>query len=274
MVYNFTLPPLLLHAFVQGDATELSQWARGLKLDSPDTTFFNFTASHDGIGVRPLEGILPPEAVDTTLAESVLQNGGQISYKNNPDGSQSPYELNITYIDALGVPGQPEDPRHPARFLASQSIQYALPGVPATYIHSLLGSRNWVAGLKQTGRARSINREKLNREALETALRSPDSFRSRIFAPYSHMIRVRRQQPAFHPNADFTIMDLGAPVFGIKRSTDSQTIWAVTNITGTPAPIDLTSFGASGPLRNLITGETTRRMAFKLDPYAFIWLST
>ena len=274
MVYNFTLPPLLLHAFVQGDATELSRWAKGLKLDSPDTTFFNFTASHDGIGVRPLEGILPPEAVDTILAESVLQNGGQISYKNNPDGSQSPYELNITYVDALGIPGRTEDPSHPARFLASQSIQYALPGVPATYIHSLLGSRNWYAGLEQTGRARTINREKLDRTELEAALQSPESFRSRIFTPYAHMIRVRRQQPAFHPNADFDILDLGTQVFGIRRSTASQTIWSVTNITATPAPIDLTNSGASGSLRNLITEETTSRKTFELEPYAFMWLST
>ena len=274
MVYNFTLPPLLLHAFVQGDATALSQWARGLKLNSPDTTFFNFTASHDGIGVRPLEGILPPEAVDTTLAESVLQNGGQISYKNNPDGSQSPYELNITYVDALAVPGRPDAPLHPARFLASQSIQYALPGVPATYIHSLLGSRNWVAGLAQTGRARTINREKLELDAVVAALQSPDSFRTRIFVPYAHMIRIRRQQPAFHPNADFDILDLGPRVFGIKRTAPSQTIWAVTNITDRPVSIDLTGSGANGPLHDLISATTINLSTLKLGPYAFMWLST
>ncbi len=274
MVYNFTLPPLLLHAFVQGDATALSQWARGLQLNSPDTTFFNFTASHDGIGVRPLEGILPPAAVDTTLAASVLQNGGQISYKNNPDGSQSPYELNITYVDALGVPGRPDDPRHPARFLASQSIQYALPGVPATYIHSLLGSRNWYAGLAQTGRARTINREKLELDDVVAALQSPDSFRARIFAPYAHMIRIRRQQPAFHPNADFDILDLGPQVFGIKRIASSQTIWAVTNITDTPVHIDLTGSGARGSLHELISDTTIKQTTLELGPYAFMWLST
>jgi len=274
MVYNFTLPPLLLHAFVQGDATALSQWARGLQLNSPDTTFFNFTASHDGIGVRPLEGILPPEAVDNTLAESVLQNGGQISYKNNPNGSQSPYELNITYVDALGVPGRPDDPRHPARFLASQSIQYALPGVPATYIHSLLGSRNWAAGLAQTGRARTINREKLELGDVVAALRSPDSFRARVFAPYSRMIRMRRQQPAFHPNADFDILDLGPKVFGIKRIASGQTIWAVTNITDTPVHVDLTGSGARGSLHELISATTIKQTTLELGPYAFMWLST
>ncbi len=274
MVYNFTLPPLLFHAFVTGDTTELSRWARGLALASPDTTFFNFTASHDGIGVRPLEGILPSEAVDKTLAETVLANGGQISYKNNPDGTQSPYELNITYVDALGVPGRKDDPQHPARFLAAQSIQYALPGVPATYIHSLLGSRNWYAGLEQTGRARTINREKLDVETVVAELNDPGSFRARIFSPYTRMIRTRTRQPAFHPNAGFEILDLGTQVFGIKRLSSDQTLWAVTNITDQPAQIDLTAAGADGKLQDLISDAMLDPSALELEPYQFIWLSS
>ena len=273
MVYNFTLPPMLFHAFVTGDTTELSRWARGLTLESPDTTFFNFTASHDGIGVRPLEGILPPEAVNETLAEAVKANGGQISYKNNPDGTQSPYELNITYVDAMRVPGREDDPMHPARFLAAQSIQYALPGVPATYVHSLLGSRNWYAGLEQTGRARTINREKLAVENLVAELKDPESFRARVFNPYTHMIRTRTRQPAFHPNADFEILGLGPRVFGIKRSSSAQTLWAVTNITPQPVRIDLTASGASGKMKDLISGGAVDASTFELGPYQFMWLS-
>ncbi|MGD8266966.1 MAG: alpha-amylase family glycosyl hydrolase [Desulfobacterales bacterium] len=273
MVYNFTLPPMLFHAFVTGDTTELSNWARGLTLESPDTTFFNFTASHDGIGLRPLEGILPPEAVNETLAEAVKASGGQISYKNNPDGTQSPYELNITYVDAMRVPGREDDPRHPARFLASQSIQYALPGVPATYVHSLMGSRNWYAGLAQTGRARTINREKLDVENLIAELKNPESFRARVFNPYTHMIRTRTSQPAFHPNAGFDILDLGPQVFGIMRKSSAQTLWAVTNITGKPARIDLTTTGADGKLKDLMTETLVDPSALELGPYQFMWLS-
>ncbi len=273
MVYNFTLPPMLFHAFVTGDTGELSHWARGLALASPDTTFFNFTASHDGIGVRPLEGILPPEAVDKTLADAVKANGGQISYKNNPDGSQSPYELNITYVDAMRVPGRKDDPLHPARFLASQSIQYALPGVPATYVHSLLGSRNWYAGLEETGRARTINREKLDADHLVAELRNPESFRSRVFAPYTRMIRTRTRQPAFHPNAGFDILDLGPPVFGIKRSADAQTLWAVTNITPQPVRIDLSASGAVGNKKDLFSNTAVDPSSVELAPYQFMWLS-
>ena len=122
MVYNFTLPPLLFYTFVKQDAAMLTRWAGGLRLPSPETAFFNFTASHDGIGVRPLEGILPAEEINL-LVEAVTANGGQVSYKDNPDGSQSPYELNITYVDAiladsgsdnadkfLALPGHPIQP--------------------------------------------------------------------------------------------------------------------------------------------------------------------
>ena len=273
MVYNFTLPPMLFHAFVTGDATELSRWARGLALASPDTTFFNFTASHDGIGVRPLEGILPPEAVDTTLAEAVEASGGRISYKNNPDGTQSPYELNITYVDALRVPGRENDPQHPARFLASQSIQYALPGVPATYIHSLLGSRNWYQGVEQTGRARTINREKLDKATLVAEINEPQSFRARIFTTYTHMIRTRTRQAAFHPNAGFEILDLGPQLFGIKRTASAQTLWAVTNITDRPARTDLTAFGAKGQMEDQLTKNSQDTANLELGPYQFMWLS-
>ena len=167
MVYNFTLPPLLFYSFVKEDATILSQWAKGLSLESESNTFFNFAASHDGIGVRPLEGILDAKELDE-LVEIVKANGGQVSYKQNPDGSESPYELNISYVDAILAD---KSSTRADKFLASQSIQYALPGVPATYIHSLLGSRNWVDGVKKTGRARTINREKLQVEKLISELK-------------------------------------------------------------------------------------------------------
>jgi sucrose phosphorylase len=137
MVYNFTLPPLLLYTFIKEDATLLSRWAGELATPSENTTFFNFTASHDGIGVRPLEGIVPGHEIDR-LVQTVKQNGGSVSLKQNPDGTQSPYELNITYIDALLKPGAKNDPHHVNRFLASQAIAYVLPWVPATYINMLI----------------------------------------------------------------------------------------------------------------------------------------
>ncbi|MEJ2167923.1 MAG: sugar phosphorylase [Desulfobacterales bacterium] len=269
MVYNFTLPPLLFYTFVKEDAAMLSDWAKGLRLESAANTFFNFTASHDGIGVRPLEGILPPPELEA-LIEVVQTNGGQVSYKRNPDGSDSPYELNITYVDAI-LAGQKS--AQADKFLASQAIQYALPGVPATYIHSLLGSRNWNAGVEQTGRARTINREKLDAAKIIKELNDPHSFRSRIFYPYIELIKTRRQQPAFHPNADFEILEIDPRVFGIRRSSESQTIFALTNISSSEVSLALTHSSASGQMQDLFSGATVKAASISLKPFQYVWLT-
>jgi sucrose phosphorylase len=140
-------------------------------------------------------------------------------------------------------------------------------------VHSLLGSRNWHAGLEQTGRARTINREKLDAERLAAELRNPASLRTRVFGPYTRMIRTRTRQPAFHPNADFEILDLGPRVFGIKRWADAQTLWAVTNITPQQVGIDLTASGAAGNKKDLISGAAVEASSIALRPYQFMWLS-
>jgi glycosidase len=269
MVYNFTLPPLLFYSFVKEDATMLSDWAKGLRLESAANTFFNFTASHDGIGVRPLEGILPPQELEV-LIEVVQTNGGQVSYRKNPDGSDSPYELNITYVDAILADRESASVE---KFLASQAIQYALPGVPATYIHSLLGSRNWTAGVKQTGRARSINREKLDVDKIIKELHDPHSFRAAIFYPYIELIKTRRQQPAFHPNADFEILEIDPRVFGIRRSSARQTIFALTNISSSEVSLALTQSSASGQMQDLVSGETVKTASISLKPFQYAWLT-
>ena len=268
MVYNFTLPPLLFYSMVKEDATVLSQWAKGLHLESAHNTFFNFTASHDGIGVRPLEGILDPAELDG-LIDIVKANEGQVSYRQNPDGSESPYELNITYMDAILAD---TSSARADKFLASQAIQYALPGVPATYIHSLLGSRNWVEGVKQTGRARSINREKLPLEKLISELNDPESFRARVFFPYLDLIRTRKRQSAFHPNAGCDILQVNPNVFGIKRQSKDQTIYALTNISSKTVSVSLAEMASTDRTTDLITGQKVNTAAFDLNPYQYMWL--
>jgi sucrose phosphorylase len=270
MVYNFTLPPLLFYSFVKEDTTVLSEWAKGLHLESPDNTFFNFTASHDGIGVRPLEGILPSKELDA-LIEIVNANEGQVSYKRNPDGSDSPYELNITYLDAILAD---RDSSRAEKFLASQAIQYVLPGVPATYIHSLLGSRNWTDGIKQTGRARTINREKLQVDQLRSELNDPASFRSQVFYPYLNLIKVRRSQKAFHPNANFEILEMDPRIFAIRRYSEEQTILALTNISAAEVPLSMSKKDIPDRMTDLISGENIHPDSFTLRPYQYVWLTT
>jgi glycosidase len=270
MVYNFTLPPLLFYSFVSENCKVLTDWAAGLALESPDNTFFNFTASHDGIGVRPLEGILPSQELDK-LIDVVNANDGQVSYKRNPDGSDSPYELNVTYVDAILAS---KDSDNANRFLAAQAIQYALPGVPATYIHSLLGSRNWTAGVGQTGRARTINREQLQVDQVLSELHDPASFRSRIFYPYLNLIKVRRSQKAFHPNADFEILEIDPKVFAIKRYCEDQTIYALTNISSTETTVSLAGIENSDRMTDLFTAHKIDSKSLTLKPYQYTWLTT
>ena len=181
LVYQFPLAPLMMHTFLTGNSTHLTDWADGLPELSPGTTFFNFTASHDGIGVRPVEGLLDPDEIQG-LIQNTLAHGGQVSYRSNPDGSRSAYELNITWYDALNDPTKPEPELDIQRFLASQAIMLSLAGVPGIYIHSLLGSRNCAKCLENTGRARSINREKYALSKLEQELTDPLNLKSRVLA--------------------------------------------------------------------------------------------
>ena len=272
MVYNFTLPPLLLHALATADARILSGWAKTLKTPSPQTAFFNFTASHDGIGVRPLEGILTPSEIDR-LADRVVRNGGKVSSRRRSDGSESPYELNITYLDALKSPEMAQDPFHVSRFLASQAVALALPGVPAVYIHSFLGSRNWAEGVRRTGRARSINREKLSAEAVLAELADPLSLRARIFHPYRKMLRIRTRQPAFHPTASARVLDLDRRVFALERTSAEQTLLALTNLSQEALSLFLPPRKGGHPFIDLLSPQAIPQPEIPMPPYATRWLS-
>ena len=269
MVYNFTLPPLLLHTFLEADATVLSRWAAGLNSPSPETTFLNFTASHDGIGLRPLEGIVPSAAVDRLVAHCSA-NGGRISMRTGADGRRQPYELNITYIDALRS-ADPSDPWHLARFMASQSIQYALPGVPATYIHSLLGSRNWQEGVERSGQPRRINRQPLDAAEVCRALADPASFRHAVFEAYRRMVRRRCRQSAFSPAAEMAVLDMGPQVFAIRRSSETQRIWALTNVSARQCRVRLR--GVGDELVDLVDGFRVPPEDITLGPYQYRWLT-
>jgi glycosidase len=280
MVYNFTLAPLILHTFHSGDATKLQQWAANLE-ELPDTaTYFNFIASHDGIGLRPVEGILTTGEVQL-LVDKTVAHGGQVSYKTNPDGSQSPYELNVTLFDALSDP-ESEEPQAVQidRFMATQAIMLALPGVPGIYVHSLFGSHNNLIGMEETGRARTINRQKWLRSELDTVLENSNSYSAIIFHRYANLLRIRASQPAFHPNSPQQVLGTGSGVFALLRTAPVATnrLLCLHNVTSLPQPVDLDiSRCFTGDLRALISGETipaNGRLRLELPPYAVMWLAT
>ena len=271
MVYNFTLPPLLLHALTTGNARVLTKWVMTLSTPSPQTTFFNFTASHDGIGVRPLEGVLPSSEIHT-LADRVRRNGGHVSTHRHQDGTEGPYEFNITYFDALKDPGLVDDSFQIARFLASQAVALVLPGVPAVYIHSLLGSHNWYRGVEATGQARAINREKLSLADITAALTDPHTDRARVFQAYRHMIRIRIAQPAFHPGADMQVHSLDDRVLTIQRSCRDQTLFALISLSSDNLTLALPKRVKGLVLTDLLGGGRFKAEAVSMYPYGVLWL--
>lgn len=240
LVYNFALPPLVLHTFRTGDASVLTKWATGLQPPSGQTTFFNFLASHDGIGLNPTREILSSAEIDGLVAQ-ILTHGGQISYKQNSDGSQSPYEMNINYFDALSDPNSNEPLEVQVdRFMAAQAIMLSLRGVPGIYFHSLFGSRGWKAGWEQSKLNRTINRQKLDRNDLECELADPVTLRSQVFERYRQLLLMRAASKAFHPHGDQTILQMGKGIFAVLRSSPNgdnctlclQNVTAQTQFTG------------------------------------------
>jgi sucrose phosphorylase len=281
LVYNFALPPLTLHAFHTGDARVLSNWARTLTVPSDKTAFFNFLASHDGIGLNPARGILSNADIEL-LVNKTLEHGGLISHKHNTDGTQSPYEMNINYFDALSNPSLLQPPSSASgteyetldiqvdRFIAAQAIMLSLVGMPGIYFHSLFGSRGWAGGVKQTGRNRTINREKLHYDELQHQLADETSLRSRVFTKYSQLLKVRSAWPAFHPHGTQRILHIHPSVFAVERiSPDgSSRILCLHNVNS-----EQISFSTSYTTAiDLFTGQDIQSSNITLEPYQVTWL--
>jgi sucrose phosphorylase len=237
MVYQFSLPPLLLHALFSGCSKYLSRWAAEIPVLASDQTFLNYTASHDGIGVRPLEGLLPQEEIGELIA-GMKTFGGLVSSRLNPDGSQSPYEINMAWLDAMKGDRHGADARQKDRFICSQTIMMALQGIPAFYIHSLLGTPNDLEGLKVTGRARSINRKQWLESELLDRLRK-NTLHHHIFHELCRLIRIRRGHTAFHPGSTQQVLIIDDRIFALKRHNPQtgDTIYSISNITGQPVEI-------------------------------------
>jgi len=223
MVYNFALPPLVLHTFYSEDATALSRWATGLDINSPTTTFFNFLDSHDGIGLMAVKNILKREELDN-IVKKTLDHGGFISYKTGCDGQEEPYEANITWFSALS--DDEEDHGDLAfqvkRFVASRCIALVLPGVPGIYLHSLIGSKNDVEAVLKTDSKRDINRRVIDGKLITEALEDPLSKISRISRELGRLIAIRARKRAFHPNGKQQILQLAPEVFAVLRLSPEQ----------------------------------------------------
>ncbi|KAA5546221.1 sugar phosphorylase [Roseiconus nitratireducens] len=264
MVYNFTLPPLLMYSLHRQDVQTLTRWAEQLTLPGEQACFFNFTASHDGVGVRPLQGIVSDQEI-MDLAKIASDHGGFVSMKDNGDGTRSPYEINCNYLDFATHP-EASDELRVQRFLLTQSVMLCMPGVPGIYYHSLVGSQNDRQAALESGINRRINRQKLRYEPLAEQLADPATIRHAVFTRYKQMLQTRRQQPAFDPWSGSEFRHDG-PVFVIERGAGSQRLIAAHNFSDAEARVGGIPSGAT----DVLTGESVPS-DLVLQPFQFRWI--
>lgn len=281
MVYQFSLPPLVLDAFLREDTRHLSEWAAELPDTKGTTTFFNFLASHDGIGLLPAHGILSKEELEG-LVTATQKRGGHINYKSTPEG-EIPYEMNITYLDAVAEKDLDVSVRA-RKFLASQAIMLSLRGVPGIYVHSLLGSENYHEGVELTGQNRSINREKLDYNEVIEELNTPGTLRNRIFSGFTAMLEARRSSKAFHPSGTMEVLELDEQVLSLVRCSEDgeERVVVLINVTPHPVKLGFPITKLKKPVKNtytnLIGGKTLvgdmggEKLVFHLEPYGVYWL--
>jgi sucrose phosphorylase len=239
-VYNFSLPPLLVNALITGDCTYLKHWMMSMAPAQNGTAYFNFIASHDGIGLRPAEGLLSDEEL-AVLLDTMEQFGGHVSFRALEDGASKPYEINISLFDALQGTVRGADEWGEDRFVCAHAVMLGLEGIPGIYIHSLLGTRNDHDRVERTGQYRAINRHQWNVLELEEHLSQGDNHHARVFARIKRLIGIRRRQAAFHPNATQFTLHLGDAVFGYwRQSLDRrQSIFCLTNVSDEEQSVSL-----------------------------------
>ncbi len=282
MVYNFALPPLVLHTFYTEDTTAITQWAQKLENISNTTTFFNFLDSHDGIGLMGVKGILTKEEINYVV-ERAREHGGLISYKTGNNGTNEPYEINITWFSALNGEDDEEDDIafQVKRFVASRIMGLILQGVPGIYLHSLIGSSNDIKAVLSSKSKRAINRTIIDGSAINKALQEPFSKISRINREFGRLISIRTKERAFHPNGAQHIFEISPKIFTVLRISpeEDEQILCLINVSNDFHSIEI-------PLSKLNTEETNwndlvsdmawmaddNKLFLKLDPYDVSWL--
>ena len=277
-IYNFSLPPLLVNTMITGDCQYLKQWVMSMPPAQHGTAYFNFIASHDGIGLRPVEGLLS-EAEIASFISTMQKFGGEISWRSGNNGVKNPYEVNISLIDALQGTLEGKDDLGLARFICAHGIMLALEGIPAIYIHSLLATGNDAEKFAETGHKRSINRHQWDYDVLHSELTDPTSIHFQVSDRLKKLINIRKEQPAFHPNATQFTLHMGAKLFGFwRQSMDRrQSIFCIYNISDTPQPLRLAELNLVVTdnwwdlISEYVFDESTDIIT--VEPYQTLWIT-
>lgn len=277
-IYNFSLPPLLVNTLVSGNCDYLKQWMMSMPPARNGTAYFNFIASHDGIGLRPAEGLLDEQEIDSLVA-TMQSFGGLISWRNTENGNRKPYEINISLFDALQGTKEGVDNNGLQRFICAHAIMLALEGIPGIYIHSLVGTRNDYQRAENSGHNRAINRHQWDYSALQSELADPQSNHHQVYKSLKALFNIRAAQSAFHPNATQFTLHLGSQLFGFwRQSMDrEQSIFCVSNISNQVQTLQLSDLNLidTEDWFDLISGEKfgESNQIIDLSPYQTVWIT-
>jgi len=277
-IYNFSLPPLLVNTLVTGSAKYLKQWMMSMPPAQNGTAYFNFIASHDGIGLRPAEGLLKDQEIDE-LINTMQMFGGRVSWRAAQGGMNKAYEINIALYDALQGTIKGPDKWNKERFLCAHAIMLALEGIPGIYIHSLLATGNDYEKVKHTNQNRSINRHQWNYNELLEKLDEEFSQHHQVFESMKKLIRIRCKQPAFHPNATQFTLHLGEKLFGYWRQSINrrQSVFCIYNISDEDCELALSDINLIGTdsWKDLISGDVFESLdeTLTVHPYRSLWIT-
>lgn len=277
-IYNFSLPPLLINTLLTGNCLYLKRWLMSMPPSQDGTMYFNFIASHDGIGLRPAEGLLSENELDN-LVQTVQGFGGKISWRTTDNGEQKAYEMNIALYDALQGTVKGKDQWNFERFICAHAVMFALEGIPGIYIHSMLGTQNDYQKLANTHHNRSINRRRWHVDALEEALADKNLHHAKVLSTLKSLLDIRIKQSAFHPNATQFTLHLGLQLFGFWRQSKDrkQSIFCVSNISDQSVVLPLSELNLIITeswvelISNKEITEITQEMT--LAPYQTVWIS-
>lgn len=276
-IYNFALPPLLIHTLLEGDSSRITRWLMSMPPAVLGTTYFNFLASHDGVGLRPVEGLLSAAELES-MRDKLQANGALLSWRELADGDKSIYEVNVSLYDAFRRTSDGCDDTLD-RMVLAHAVLLGLEGVPAIYLHSFLGTRNDEQRVLHTGHNRAINRHQWQLNALTAVLDEPTSHHHQCLERIKQLIDVRRRQPAFHPNATQFTLNCGKAIFAFwRQSLDRrQSVFCLYNISPEATTIPMASLNLIGgdAWIDLITGEahSLDKPDLSMAAYQAIWLS-
>ena len=270
LIYQFCFSTLVLYTFYSQNVIRLLEYLKNIPQLSENNYFFNVLATHDGIGLRPVLDILNENEINLILNE-MKKRKVEISYKSEKNGKKTPYEMNVTYFDALNDINDSIE-NNIKKFIAAHAILLSIQGFPALYFHSLFGTRNYTEGFKKTGHPRTLNRRKFEYHELEGLLNNPESHESQIFKSISNLLQIRKTSTAFHPKSNQKVLNLSKNIFSIVREKEDK-ILVLVNISNKSEIVKIPNNFKSKKIKNLIDKQKFQKiMEIRLKPFEIMWL--